>query len=448
MKPRESILLIDDEPGLRKMIARLLTSEGYEVTEAEDLRSAWKQLGHLKFPVVLCDVKLPDGHGVDAVPEMLAKHPLTEVILLTAYGNIPDGVRAIQNGAFNYLVKGDDNARLLPMVSQAMASALDKERRARKGPSTGNYVFDDLVGESPTILRAMDLARKVARTDTMVLLTGETGTGKEIFASAIHRAGTRKDKPFVAVNCSGFSHELLESELFGHRAGAFTGALRDKPGIIEEAKGGTLFLDEVGEFPLDLQAKLLRFLENGAYFRVGDAKALQSDVRIIAATNRDLGVESEKGRFRADLYYRLSAFQIHLPSLRDRKEDIPALADLFLKLHAARLKTDVRSMSPDFLEALRRHDWKGNIRELRNVMERAVILSGGPVLEKESLPLEWSTDPVSGTVEGLDMSTMEKRHITRVLSHTGGNKTEAARLLNIGLTTLYRKIEEYAIHLP
>lgn len=211
MKPRESILLIDDEPGLRKMIARLLVSEGYEVTEAEDLRSAWKQLSHLRFPVVLCDVKLPDGNGVDAVPEILAKHPNTEVILLTAYGNIPDGVRAIQNGAFNYLVKGDDNARLLPMVSQAMASALDKERRVQKSHSSGNYSFDDLVGGSPAIMHAMDLARKVARTDAMVLLMGETGTGKELFASAIHRAGARKDRTFVAVNCSAFSHELLEA---------------------------------------------------------------------------------------------------------------------------------------------------------------------------------------------------------------------------------------------
>lgn len=200
--------------------------------------------------------------------------------------------------------------------------------------------------------------------------------------------------------------------------------------------------------PADLQAKMLRFLENGEYYRVGDARVMTADVRIIAATNRNLEAEVEKGRFRADFYYRLSAFQIHLPSLRERKEDIPALAALFLKRYASRLRTDIRSMSPEFLEALRRHDWKGNIRELRNVMERAVILSGGQVLEKDCLPLEWSEEPETGSTEALDMATMEKRHITRVLSHTGGNKTEAARLLNIGLTTLYRKIEEYAIHLP
>jgi two-component system NtrC family response regulator len=447
MKPRESILLIDDEPGLRKMIARLLTSEGYEVTEAEDLRSAWKHLGHLRFPVVLCDVKLPDGHGVDAVPEILTKHPLTEVILLTAYGNIPDGVRAIQNGAFNYLVKGDDNARLLPLVSQAMASALDKERRAKKAPNTGSYTFDDLVGESLAIRQAIELARKVARTDATVLLTGETGTGKELFASAIHRAGNRKDKPFVAVNCSAFSHELLESELFGHRAGSFTGATKDKHGIVEEARGGTLLLDEVGEMPLDLQAKLLRFLENGEYLRVGDTKPVQADVRVIAATNRNLGAEAEKGRFRGDLFYRLSAFQIHLPSLRDRREDIPALADLFLRHHAAKMNIHVTSMSPAFLLALKRHEWKGNIRELRNVIERAVILAGSSSLDVDCLPFEWSSDQVVNRPETLDMASMEKRHIARVLSHTGGNKTEAARVLNIGLTTLYRKIEEYGIPL-
>lgn len=446
MKPRESILLIDDEAGLRKMIARLLASEGYEVTEAEDLRSAWRTLERLSFPVILCDVKLPDGNGVDAVPGLLGKHPHAEVILLTAYGNIPDGVRAIQNGAFNYLVKGDDNARLLPMVSQAMASALDKERRARKNTESGNYTFDDIIGRSPAITQAIELAKKVARTDAMVLLTGETGTGKELFASAIHRAGSRQGRPFVAINCSAFSHELLESELFGHRAGAFTGAMKDKKGIIEEASGGTLFLDEVGEMPQDLQAKLLRFLESGEYFHVGDSKPSKADVRIIAATNRDLGVESEKGRFRPDLYYRLAAFRIQLPSLRDRKDDIVALATMFLDRHARRLRSEVRDMSPAFKEALQRHGWKGNIRELRNVMERAVILATSPVVDKDCLPLEWSDQP--GPDQGFDMASVEKRHIAAVLAHTGGNKAEAARLLNIGLTTLYRKIEEYAIPLP
>ncbi len=443
------ILIVDDETQIRQLLARMMELEGYEVCQAGDCKTGLRQLELQSPDVVLCDVFLPDGNGVDLVSAIKASAPAVEVILLTAHGNIPDGVQAIKNGAFDYITKGDDNHRIIPLISQAMEKAQANIRPSKPEKASGLFSFDSIRGESQPIREAVALARKVSVTDVPVLLTGETGTGKEVFAQAIHSGSKRARQHFVAVNCSSFSKDLLESEMFGYRAGAFTGALKDKKGLFEEAHNGTIFLDEIGEMAAELQAKLLRILETGEYIKIGDTKPTRVDVRIIAATNRNLQEEIAAGRFREDLFYRLSVFRMHLPALRERKEDIRPMVEAFVRDLGLRLGRKVETISPEFLQMIERHPWKGNIRELRNVMERSLIISEGTCLEVADLPLEMQ-NTVHGAAEGnkadaLDLASMERRHIIRVLEHTKGNKTEAARLLKIGLTTLYRKIEEYKI---
>ena len=444
------ILIIDDEVQIRTLLTRMMELEGYDVCQAGDCRAALKQLELQNPDVVLCDVFLPDGHGVDLVLAIKKAAPNVEVILLTAHGNIPDGVQAIKNGAFDYITKGDDNNKIIPLISRAVEKARMNVRLEKLEKKVGQtYSFDSILGESKVLKDAVSLAQKVSGTDVPVLLTGETGTGKEVFAQAIHYSSKRARQNFVAVNCSSFSKELLESEMFGHKAGSFTGALKDKKGLFEEANNGTIFLDEIGEMAFELQAKLLRILETGEYIKIGDTKPTRVNVRIIAATNRNLSQEIVAGRFREDLFYRLSVFQIHLPPLRERAGDIRLLAKAFIKSFAEQLARPVVEIAPAFLEALDSQPWKGNIRELRNVIERSMIVCESGYLDIADLPFdiqnahyEHSNDSSPGSFE---LSAMERRHIARVLEYTKGNKTEAARLLKIGLTTLYRKIEEYKI---
>ena len=444
------ILIIDDEVQIRTLLTRMMELEGYDVCQAGDCRAALKQLELQNPDVVLCDVFLPDGNGVDLVLAIKKAAPNVEVILLTAHGNIPDGVQAIKNGAFDYITKGDDNNKIIPLISRAGEKARMNVRLEKLEKKVGQtYSFDSILGESKVLKDAVSLAQKVSGTDVPVLLTGETGTGKEVFAQAIHYSSKRARQNFVAVNCSSFSKELLESEMFGHKAGSFTGALKDKKGLFEEANNGTIFLDEIGEMAFELQAKLLRILETGEYIKIGDTKPTRVNVRIIAATNRNLSQEIVAGRFREDLFYRLSVFQIHLPPLRERAGDIRLLAKAFIKSFAEQLARPVVEIAPAFLEALDSQPWKGNIRELRNVIERSMIVCESGYLDIADLPFdiqnahyEHSNDSSPGSFE---LSAMERRHIARVLEYTKGNKTEAARLLKIGLTTLYRKIEEYKI---
>ncbi|MCD7759783.1 MAG: sigma-54 dependent transcriptional regulator, partial [Bacteroides uniformis] len=444
------ILIIDDEVQIRTLLTRMMELEGYDVCQAGDCRAALKQLELQNPDVVLCDVFLPDGNGVDLVLAIKKAAPNVEVILLTAHGNIPDGVQAIKNGAFDYITKGDDNNKIIPLISRAVEKARMNVRLEKLEKKVGQtYSFDSILGESKVLKDAVSLAQKVSGTDVPVLLTGETGTGKEVFAQAIHYSSKRARQNFVAVNCSSFSKELLESEMFGHKAGSFTGALKDKKGLFEEANNGTIFLDEIGEMAFELQAKLLRILETGEYIKIGDTKPTRVNVRIIAATNRNLSQEIVAGRFREDLFYRLSVFQIHLPPLRERAGDIRLLAKAFIKSFAEQLARPVVEIAPAFLEALDSQPWKGNIRELRNVIERSMIVCESGYLDIADLPFdiqnahyEHSNDSSPGSFE---LSAMERRHIARVLEYTKGNKTEAARLLIIGLTTLYRKIEEYKI---
>ena len=444
------ILVVDDEVQIRTLLSRMLELEGYEVCQAGDCRTALKQLELQSPDVALCDVFLPDGNGVDLVSSIKKTAPNVEIILLTAHGNIPDGVQAIKNGAFDYITKGDDNNKIIPLVSRAVEKARMNVRLEKLEKKVGHtYSFDSVLGDSKALKDAVSLAQKVSGTDVPVLLTGETGTGKEVFAQAIHYNSKRAKQNFVAVNCSSFSKELLESEMFGHKAGSFTGALKDKKGLFEEADNGTIFLDEIGEMAFELQAKLLRILETGEYIKIGDTKPTRVNVRVVAATNRNLPEEITAGRFREDLFYRLSVFQIHLPPLRERAGDVRILAKAFVKDFSVRLARPVTEITPAFLEALEQQPWKGNIRELRNVIERSLIVCESERLDVADLPLdiqnthyEQSDETTPGSFE---LSAMERRHIARVLEYTKGNKTEAARLLKIGLTTLYRKIEEYGI---
>ncbi|MFD2602266.1 sigma-54-dependent transcriptional regulator [Flavobacterium suzhouense] len=444
------ILVIDDEEKLRSLLVRILKLENFELYQAADCRSALKILDQQSVDVVLCDVKLPDGNGVDLTLTIKQKLPGIEVILLTAYGNIQDGVQAIKNGAFDYIIKGDDNNKIIPLIHRAIEKrSLENRVVVLEAQLEKKYSFEGILGNSKSITEAINLAQKVAPTDATVLLTGETGTGKEVFANAIHQNSSRKNKNFVAINCSAFSHDLLESEMFGHLAGSFTGALKDKKGLFEEANQGTIFLDELGELPIDLQAKLLRVLESGEFMKVGSSKVTKADVRVIAASNRDFKKEIAAGHFREDLYYRLSAFEIHLPPLRERVKDIEQLSLFFLKMFSDKTNKKIHSITKEALHVLKLHNWPGNIRELKNVMERSVILEGSDSVTLRSLPIELQSNALNpsgednNTLSAFSMASAEKIHIQKVLNYTSGNKAETARLLNIGLATLYRKMDEY-----
>jgi len=446
---KDKLLIIDDEERLRNLLARILQLEGYEVLVASTGKEGLKKLQHEAIPVVISDVKLPDINGIELTSQIKASWPATEIIVLTAFGTINDGVKAIKSGAFDYITKGDDNEKIIPLVSKAMDKALLQHRVLELEQKLNNkFGFDRLIGKSTAITDVIKLAQKVALTDTTVLLLGETGTGKEIFAEAIHQASNRHTKSFVAVNCSAFTKELLESELFGHKTGSFTGAVKDKKGLFEEANGGTIFLDEIGELDHDLQAKLLRVLESQQFLKIGDTKPTQVNVRILAATNRNLQAEVTKEGFRSDLYYRLSVFTITLPALRDRKKDIKLLAEYFMNYFGLKVKKQFTGLTDKFVEKLEAYNWPGNIRELKNIIERAVILADDNILDETLLPYEMQeTQPVKAgnPLSAFDLSSIEKLHIQRVLNHAHGNRAEAARLLNIGVATLYRKLKDYGL---
>ena len=443
------ILIIDDEPAIRMLLARILELEGYEVLKAKDRATAIYTLKNNEVQVVLCDVFLPDGNGVDMVQELQRLAPVAKIILLTAHGNIPDGVQAIKNGAFDYIVKGDDNRKIIPIVSRAMdAVAAEQKKQAKKSniPSV-SFSFDNIIGRSPMLADVISQARKVAATDVSVLINGETGTGKEVFARAIHGASHRSDGAFLALNCSAFSRELLESELFGYKAGAFTGAIKDKKGLLEEANHGTVFLDEIGEMALELQSKLLRVLETGEFVKVGDTKTTRVDVRILSATNRNLKEEIANGRFREDLYFRLSVFRILLPPLRQRREDILLLAQQFIGLYARQIGRTAPSLSSEAKNIFLAYQWPGNVREMMNAIEHGLIVCDSEITPGD-LPIDMLTRETSSeSNDSLDLKSVERNHIVKVLKFTNGNKTETARLLEIGLTTLYRKIEEFGINI-
>jgi two-component system, NtrC family, response regulator len=443
-----NVLIIDDEEKLRSLLTRIIKLENFVVSGAANFKAGLKILEKEPIDVILCDVKLPDGNGVDFVKEAKTKYPAIEIILLTAYGNVPDSVQAMKNGAFDYIMKGDDNEKIIPLLNRAVEKTQLQKRVFELEKLVGvKYSFESIIGKSKPVMQAIELGRKVAPADTAVLLTGETGTGKEVFAQAIHHASGRSSKPFVAVNCSTFGKEILESEIFGHKMGAFTGAVKDKKGLFQEASEGTIFLDEIGEMPIELQAKLLRVLETGEFLKVGDTKPTKVNVRVITATNRHLEDEIKQGRFRADLYYRLSVFQIALPSLRERVADIEALAEFYTEIFCAKTNKGTLKFGDGFIDTLRQYPWPGNIRELKNVIERACIITNTSMLTVDDLPFDFRFNtPAANTGDMMyNLDRAEKLHIQKILAYAEGNKTKAAKLLGIGLTTLYAKIKEYDI---
>ncbi len=441
-----TILIIDDEEILRQLLSRLLSLENYEILQAKNGSDGIELLKSQDVHVVITDVRLPDINGIALVSKIKEINPFTEIIVLTAYGTIEDGVKSIKLGAFDYITKGDEDNKIVPVVARAMEKVkLSKRVNHLEQKISNRFSFENIIGNSDKIKDTINLAKKVSASDISILLVGETGTGKEIFAQSIHYQSPRQKFPFVAVNCSAIPHDLLESEMFGYKAGAFTGAVKNKKGLFEEADGGTLFLDEIGEMEIGLQSKLLRVLESNSFIKSGDTKPTNVDVRIIAATNKKLEDEIKTQKFRSDLYYRISAVKIELPPLRERPEDITPLAENFIKLYSNKIKKNITSIDDSFYEALKKYPFPGNTRELKNLIERIVLLTDSECLSIENLPKEifYENENQPGNLTKLD--EVEKEHILKILKQVNQNKTRAAEILGIGITTLYRKLQSYGL---
>jgi two-component system response regulator FlrC len=442
----ERVLIVDDEESVRTFIGEVLEGEGLRVTLAEDGAEAARLLQKLSFHLMITDLKMPRLDGMALLRKVRAEQPEMEVVVLTAHGTVENAVEAMKLGAFDYLTKplsGPDEIVLT--ASRALERRRLREDRQRSTAHSEDA--DGVVARDPAMLAVVAQVRKVATTDATVLLLGESGTGKEVVATALHRESRRRDGPFVAVNCAALSASLLESEMFGHEKGAFTGASATRRGRFELADGGTLFLDEVAELDPQLQAKLLRVLEQRRFERVGGAREIEVDIRLIAATNRDLGEEMRAGRFRTDLYHRLAVFPIRLLPLRDRLLDIEPLAAHLLSRIARQLGRSAPSLSSRAHARLAAYPWPGNVRELANVLERAAILAEGPVIEAEHLTLD--ARPVAaaaGTaLPAVTLDELEREAIRQTLQATGGHRKQAAARLGIGLRTLYDKLKQHAL---
>jgi two-component system, NtrC family, response regulator len=443
---KQKILIIDDEENLRNLLSRLMELEGFVVLQAPTSARGMELFkAHPEIQVVVTDVRLPDDNGIQILKKVKGSRPEVEVVVITAFGNIHDGVECMKQGAFDYLTKDDQNDQMVVTIQRAaekagMATRIDELEKKL----SYKYNFDNITGYSKRIKEAVSLAKKVALTDTSVLLEGETGTGKELFAQSIHYGSSRKKKAFVPLNCSAVPKDLLESELFGFNRGAFTGALNSKMGLIETAQGGTLFLDEIGEMDMGLQSKLLRVIETHTFLRLGDPNEARINFRLIAATNKNLRQEVERGNFREDLFHRLSVFNINIPALRERLDDIEPLANQFLTQFAQSFRKSALIFDPGVIQLFKKYNWKGNVRELRNTIERAVIIAEGNRITEDLLPLEIRSQ-LKGT-GSFSLAENERVLILQALHTTNNNKTEAAKLLNISLATLYRKLEDYKLN--
>ena len=443
-----NILIVDDQLEIRELISKLLNLENYNSFCAENIDEGLKIISDEDIQVIVLDVRLNNINSIEYIPEFKKKNPLIEIIMLTAYGRINDGVQSIKLGAFDYITKGDDDDKIIPTVEKAMEkNRLSSKLNKLENKIKSKFKYENIIGCSKIIKDNIELAKKFTDSDTTILLTGETGTGKEVFAQAIHYESYRSGKPFVAINCSSIPKDILESELFGYKKGAFTGANSNKKGLFEEADGGTLFLDEISEMSVNLQAKLLRVLETNTFIKPGDSKETKVDVRIISATNKNIDEEIKKEMFRKDLFYRISTFVLNLPPLRERKEDITILAEYFITHFSKKFNKPIDNIDPDFHIKLIMYPFPGNVRELRNLCERVVILAENGNIYSKYLPQEFffqqeNPDYVNNI---LSLNDLEKQHIQKILAFTQNNKNKAADLLGIGLTTLYRKIEQYEI---
>ncbi len=453
----ETILIIEDKESMADMLRQTLESEGYTVVSAHDGREGIKYLKEGTIDLVLTDLKLPGMDGIEVLKASKEENQLRPVIIMTAFGSIETAVAAMKSGAFDFITKPFDPDYLLMLIRRAIETQrLIKENILLKEEFASKLGLPTIIGKSQEIVNVAQLVQKVATTKTTVLLLGESGTGKELFARAIHHLSNRKQYPFVPINCAAIPRDLLESELFGHEKGAFTSADAKKLGKFELADKGTIFLDEIGDMDLSIQSKLLRAIEAGEIERVGAVKTIRVDVRIVAASNKDLEKSVEEKKFREDLFYRLNVFPIKIPPLRERKEDIPLLVEYFVKKYCLEIKTPKKNISQDALNTLMKSRWKGNVRELENAIERAVILSDGEMITPEhfvldTLPFTESAEkifPEEGTLESVAREALriaETQRIKQVLKETRGNKSRAAEILQVSYKTLLTKIKDYGI---
>lgn len=455
MSKKKQILVIDDEENMRHFLKSLLEKEGYRVFVAENGLAGIKVLSREVIPTVLCDIRMPEMDGLAFLREVSARHMETTVITMSAYGTIDLAIETMKLGAYDYISKPfKPDEILLTLIKAEEREKLKNENISLRKAVEEKYSFANIIGKSPEIITIFDTIKKISGFKSSVLLTGESGTGKELIAKAIHYHSERKDRPFLAVNCGAIPESLLESELFGHTKGAFTGAISDRKGIFEEADNGTLLLDEIGDIPLNLQVKLLRVLQEGESRRIGQDTATPINVRIIAATAKDLEQAVADNSFREDLYYRLNVLPVHIPPLRDRKEDIPLLVKHFIGKYNSIHTLAIKEPGPAVLKPLMDHAWPGNIRELENIIERSMILSSGNILDAEEIRAALSSPkpssenclPEDSFSIKKSIRTVEKILILRALKKTGHNKSRAAKLLEISYPSLLNKIEEYRIN--
>jgi two-component system response regulator HydG len=450
------ILVVDDEQAIRSVLTRVLRSKGYEVQTAASGEECLAAAARLKPHVILLDLKMPGMDGLETLERLAGNRFEGKVVMMTAYGSIPGAVEAMRRGAFDYIAKPFDNDEMVIVIERALERlSLEVELLEAKSRLQDKYSVTGIITNNPEMRRLLEIVIQVAPTDAPVLITGESGTGKELVARAVHRHSAHKDGPFVALNCGALPANLVESELFGYRQGAFTGAARSKPGLVTEADGGTLFLDEISEMGSEIQVKLLRFLQDGEFIPLGDTVPRRVGVRIVAASNKDLPRAIAEGRFREDLFYRLNVVQISIPPLRERPEDIVPLVNHFVAKHGEAIGKGAYGFSPSVIDAFQLYAWPGNVRELENVVHSALVMSQGTSIRLEDLPANF----IGRGAEDLDAEKagslgervasvagrIEKKEILAALRESGGNQSEAARRLGINRRTLIRKMKRYSI---
>jgi two-component system response regulator HydG len=453
MRKSNTVLVVDDDPAHRTMLRTLLTGWGYAIDEADDGSAAIERVHERAFDLILMDVRMVKVSGLQALAEIKAFNPAIPVIIMTAYSSVETAVEALKNGAYDYLTKPLDFDELRLAMERAMDhKELREENRLLRETLGSHFDRRHIIGQSRAMVRILETVAQVAPSEATVLITGESGTGKEMIAGAIHFNSPRRNGPFVKINCAAITETLLESELFGHEKGAFTGAYRQKEGRFRQAHGGSLFLDEISEMSLSMQVKLLRVLQEREITRVGGEEVIKVDVRIIAATNKDLSGEIEAGRFREDLYYRLNVVALEMPPLRERREDIPLLAQHFLEALSKDNRKNIKGFTPQAMDRLIKYFWPGNVRELMNAVERGVVLSRSEYLDEEVLSLITSDEPSSqgifsdgGVNADMPLDEVEKTTILKTLESAGGNKSEAARRLGITRRTLHKRLKLYGV---
>ena len=442
------ILIVDDDAYVREATEAILSTKNYEVDTAPEAHTALQKLDEREYELILSDIRMPGMNGLELLEIAKAKVPDTHIIMMTAYGTVEDAVDAMKKGAYDYIQKGGDPTEIEIVVERALKyQETERENRRLRSELQNKYSFSNMIGKARNMEQVFDLISTVADSRATVLVTGESGTGKELAARALHYNSPRQNGPFIRLNCAALPKELMESELFGHEKGAFTGAIKQTRGRFEMADGGSLLLDEISEIDPALQAKLLRILQEREFERVGSGQTIKVDVRIIATTNRDLQREVEEGRFREDLYYRLNVIEINVPSLRERREDIPALVTFFIDKFNQENNKDIEGITDEALELLMQYDWPGNVRELENYIERAVVVSRGSVLEAADFPQKLTAGPANRQDQalqvGMTVHEVERQLIMKTLESCRGNRTEAATILGISTRTLRNKLHEY-----